>query len=354
VQLASGSSASLSFGFDPPANDGSSYSATFAFTSPNVPSGFSITVTGAAQSAAGVGCTELFLSEYVEGGSNNKAVEIFNPTNGAIVLDGVYALEFYFNGGTSPTTTINLTGSVPALGTFVVADNDSVQAVLDATQQQSTAGFFNGNDAVVLARNGQPIDRVGRVGEDAIWTGGGLSTQNQTLRRKASVSIGDPAVSDAFDPSVEWEGFAQDTFDGLGAHSADGCGVSTPAIFVEAGTLDFGGVFVGVQSEPLFYTVSASGLVDDLVIDAPVLAIPFEEEPFQVSLSEGSGFGSQLVLSPVGGTVGPTTIWVRFQPAGAIAYSEEITHSSLDAAPQAKLVTGEGFSAVDDWTLQAY
>ena len=223
LPIAAGSSAFLPFQFAPPANDGSSYSATFAFTSPNVPSGFTITVTGAAQSAAGAGCTELFLSEYVEGGSNNKAVEIFNPTNAAVVLDGVYALEFYANGSATPTTTINLAGSVPSLGTFVVADNDSVQAVLDATQQQSTATFYNGNDAVVLARNGQPIDRVGRVGENAIWTGGGISTQNQTLRRKASISIGDPAVSDPFDPSVEWLGFPQDTFDGLGAHVADEC-----------------------------------------------------------------------------------------------------------------------------------
>ena len=28
-----------------------------------------------------------------------------------------------------------------------------------------------------------------------------------------------PTATDAFDPSIEWDGFATDTFDGLGAHT---------------------------------------------------------------------------------------------------------------------------------------
>ena len=32
-------------------------------------------------------CTDLFFSEYVEGWSNNKALEIYNPTSNAINLD---------------------------------------------------------------------------------------------------------------------------------------------------------------------------------------------------------------------------------------------------------------------------
>jgi hypothetical protein len=34
------------------------------------------------------------------------------------------------------------------------------------------------------------------------------------------VSAGDPNASDPFDPVIDWVGFAQDTFDGLGTHSA--------------------------------------------------------------------------------------------------------------------------------------
>ena len=42
------------------------------------------------------------------------------------------------------------------------------------------------------------------------------STADNTLRRKAGVTAGDPDGSNAFDPAVEWDGFAVDTFGGLG------------------------------------------------------------------------------------------------------------------------------------------
>ena len=31
-------------------------------------------------------CTDLFISEYIEGSYNNKAIELYNPTNEAIDL----------------------------------------------------------------------------------------------------------------------------------------------------------------------------------------------------------------------------------------------------------------------------
>jgi len=33
-------------------------------------------------------CSDLFFSEYIEGGSNNKAIEIYNPTGSSINLSG--------------------------------------------------------------------------------------------------------------------------------------------------------------------------------------------------------------------------------------------------------------------------
>jgi predicted extracellular nuclease len=44
----------------------------------------------------------------------------------------------------------------------------------------------------------------------------------------AGVCAGDTVVDDAFDPATEWDGFATDTFDGLGAHSADCDGGTDP------------------------------------------------------------------------------------------------------------------------------
>ena len=55
--------------------------------------------------AASAATSDVFISEYVEGSSNNKAVEIFNGTGAAVDLAaGGYQLEMYFNG---PTTAVD-------------------------------------------------------------------------------------------------------------------------------------------------------------------------------------------------------------------------------------------------------
>ena len=65
---------------------------------------------------------------------------------------------------------------------------------------------------------------IGQIGVDpgTEWGTGLTSTADNTLRRKASVEAGDANGSDAFDPAVEWDGFATDTFDGLGIACGDG------------------------------------------------------------------------------------------------------------------------------------
>ena len=65
-------------------------------------------------------CNELFISEYVEGWSNNKALEIYNPTNNPINLSG-YFVSRYSNGATTATVanSVQLSGTVPAKGVYV-------------------------------------------------------------------------------------------------------------------------------------------------------------------------------------------------------------------------------------------
>jgi uncharacterized protein len=167
--------------------------------------------------------TELFISEYIEGTSNNKAVEIYNGTAAAVDLGaGGYNLQMYFNGNPSAGLTINLTGTVTAGDVFVLAHSSAVAAILAVADQTNGAGWFNGDDAVVLRKGTDVIDAIGQVGFDpgTEWGTGLVSTADNTLRRKASVCSGDTDPSDVFDPAVEWDGFATDTFDGLGSHTA--------------------------------------------------------------------------------------------------------------------------------------
>ena len=168
--------------------------------------------------------TELFLSEYIEGSSNNKALEIYNGTGAAVDLGtGGYNVQMFFNGSASAGLTINLTGTVAAGDVFVVAQASANATILAQADQTNGSGWYNGDDAVVLLKGTTVIDALGQVGFDpgSEWGSGLQSTADNTLRRAATICSGDPNGSDAFDPSLEWEGFATDTFGGLGSHTAN-------------------------------------------------------------------------------------------------------------------------------------
>lgn len=165
--------------------------------------------------------TELFFSEYIEGSSNNKALEIFNGTGAPINLaTSGYNVQMYFNGAATAGLTINLTGSVAAGDVFVLAQSAANATILSQADQTNGSGWFNGDDAVVLRHGTTVLDVIGQIGLDpgAEWGTGLTSTADNTLRRRAAIEAGDPNGADAFDPSVEWDGFATDTFDGLGFH----------------------------------------------------------------------------------------------------------------------------------------
>src|SRR5207245_9833845 len=117
-----------------------------------------------------------------------------------------------------------LIGVIQPGGTWVVAPTDA-SAELKAKSNQTfgtSAFWFDGNDAVALTHNCSAIDIIGQIGYDPgeEWGAGLTSTRDNTLRRKASVAAGDTDGTDAFDPSLEWDGFPVDTFDGLGSVGA--------------------------------------------------------------------------------------------------------------------------------------
>lgn len=164
---------------------------------------------------------DIFISEYVEGSSNNKALELYNPTNSAIDLDaGNYEIAIYFNGNTIPHNTVDLTGIIAPGETFVIADDDANTTITAVADRTNAGSFFNGNDTILLRKNGANIDVIGRLYFDpgSQFGSGNTSTQDNTIRRKSHIISGDTNPDDVFDPSLEWEGFANDTFDGLGSH----------------------------------------------------------------------------------------------------------------------------------------
>ena len=198
-------------------------------------------------------CSELFFSEYVEGWSQNKAIEVYNPTSASIDLSD-YQVERYSNG-----TTNSSAGGITAL-TGTLASGDAFVLTSGETDSASTFGYIdailfnmgdmaeplgsyptpmhmNGNDAMVLTKNGVIIDVIGRVGEDpasGAWTDDAASgftmgswwTAQHTLIRKNTVLYGDDNGLDLFNPSLEWDSLVVGSWNDLGTHTCDCIGTS--------------------------------------------------------------------------------------------------------------------------------
>lgn len=170
--------------------------------------------------------TDLFISEYIEGSSNNKVIEIYNGTGASINLSN-YTVELYANGASSPTNTQTFTISdILSNGSVLLLVNSSATAAFKVGNYKTSAvANFNGDDTIVLKNNGTIIDIFGQVGFDpgsawvgTITTSPTTTTVDRTLVRNASITTGRTS-SGAFDPSQEWTAYAIDTSSYLGSHT---------------------------------------------------------------------------------------------------------------------------------------
>ena len=172
----------------------------------------------------GGGCfgsaTDLIISEYIEGSSQNKAIEIFNGTSETINI-GSYSLKKGVNGG-NLSTMVNLSGTLEAGESHVVCNGQANAEILEQCDQQSGSMSFNGDDAVALVKAGSTtIDVIGQIGQDPgsewdIGTEG--STKDFTLVRKGSIDTGSTNWSTGAD---EWDVYPKDTTYYLGTHGFD-------------------------------------------------------------------------------------------------------------------------------------
>lgn len=182
----------------------------------------SLTPIAANVQAEGLNATDLFISEYVEGSSNNKAIELFNGTSSVINLAD-YKLELYTNGSATVGTTLNLTGTLQPGATYVIVNGSASDALKARANVTSGVTNFNGDDALVLKKGTTVLDVFGQVGfrPSPKW-GTTVSSVDQTLVRKDTVTTGDANGSDAFEPANEWNALPIDTFTNLGKHTFQG------------------------------------------------------------------------------------------------------------------------------------
>lgn len=173
--------------------------------------------------------TDLFISEYGEGSSNNKYIEIYNGT-GADVDLSIYSLKLYNNGSTTANVTYGLSGILADQDVYIVANTQANIAILALADVTSGVTGFNGDDAVTLEKNSVAIDAIGTIGIDpgTSWTVAGdiAGSFDKTLIRKSSICSpnADWITSAGTDvASSEWTVVAVDDIANLGAHTAN-CG----------------------------------------------------------------------------------------------------------------------------------
>ena len=172
-------------------------------------------------------CTELYFSEYIEGSSNNKGFEIYNPTSSAVSLSG-YTIYLSGNGG-SYTNTLTSSASIAPGDVFVVCTNQAdslMQYEADTILGYPSVSHFNGDDALILVGGTDTVDVIGVPGVDpgSSWTVGTGSTANHTLVRKTTVTGGS---TDWTTGAAEWDVYAQNTYSYFGSHISN-CSTVAP------------------------------------------------------------------------------------------------------------------------------
>jgi subtilisin-like proprotein convertase family protein len=297
---------------------------------------------------------DLFISEYVEGSGNNKALEIYNPSSTSVNLStSAYKIEIYANGATTAGTTINLTGSIAPGATFVVKDSSASASI---TAQLTTAIGFNGNDAIVLKKGTVAVDCIGQIGNDPGTGGwvaaGGYSTTDKTLRRKSSILKGDETTNNAFDPSVEWDLFAVDVFSGLGSHTvapaSPALAVSiNPTSFAEnAGSSAATGTVTVSQAPTSNLTVTLSSLDQtELTVPATVTILANQTTAtFAVAaVDDALSDGTQSVVinaSASGYTQGSATVSVTDNEVSLVGVTPGAANTPSNATWIASLAAG--------------
>jgi len=220
--------------------------------------------------------TDLIISEYIEGSSNNKALEIFNPTSQPIDLaQGQYAVWHYSNGQTTKGVAIALTGVVPAGGTHVVVNSQaSLPGLKEKAQQTDSQAWFNGDDALVLVKGeggATIVDSIGKIGQDpgSEWGSGNTSTADNTLRRLPSVVVGDTDPTDDFNPADQWAGYPRDNFEDLGHHEVNDDPVNLPIVASCPASLT---TFEGNGATGSISASDADGTVSSITLAEPVPA----------------------------------------------------------------------------------
>lgn len=215
-------------------------------------------------------CSNLFFSEYVEGTSNNKAIEVFNASSSSLDLSN-YIFYRYTNGSATPTDTLLPSGMLAAGDVYIIGNPSADTAITNKADTLHSLTYFNGDDALSIydISLGQLIDVIGEIGNDpgTNWTVGAGATSEFTLVRKVTVQEG---TTNWTTGATQWDVFPQNTFTYLGAHSMNPCGPITDTTVVFSSTSVH--VNEGIGTTDLNLNLNISGNTNTYTVDVMLLS----------------------------------------------------------------------------------
>src|SRR3989338_6708676 len=178
---------------------------------------------------------DLFFSEYLEGSSNNKAIEVYNPLNVTVNLTE-YKMYRYNNGSPTPTDSLFPQGTLAPGALYFSGNPSAITAILSVSDALHTITFFNGDDVIELVHipTGASLDVIGIIGNDpgTNWPVGAGATSEFTLVRMFSHTDGETDWSISVG---EWDVYAQNTVSFIGSHSGAPCCAPTVSSFSATG-----------------------------------------------------------------------------------------------------------------------
>jgi predicted extracellular nuclease len=166
----------------------------------------------------------LFFSEYAEGSSNNKYVEIYNPSSRTVNLNN-YQIKGTNNGtawGDNGERELALGGTLAANSVYIICTDAADPAIIakaDLALPYESPVHYNGNDAIaIFGIDGSGnftviMDVIGVQSSDpgpAGWNVAGVTgaTKDHTLVRKSSINKGNTNWENSAGTSAsdsEWE-----------------------------------------------------------------------------------------------------------------------------------------------------